>query len=225
MLATGSGTSEGGYSITSGFEAVQTPSDPINIVPFFLPHDFYKMRELLYDYKVIHEKDFRKLDYLIDDAGHRVGDVIYDYAQVEGLKNNAFVPDSVPDLDEDWKQDRDSAAEERLERYKFHAIYQQVPERIDYEYSEIQTYAPFVKYIEYKVASQLLRAETEKRNELRAAHYDARYAIGLSLVRMAGQRIKQDLTVQLRTYKGSHLRGKKPRHPRLPDHYPALRIR
>ena len=104
-----------------------------------------------------------------------------------------------------------------------HVIYHSVPERPTATTNTIEMQDPFVKYIEFRVASRLLKIMGPLKDPFKSMHLEQRYRIGVGLVKRMQAKLAAETLHQL----GSEVyrEGTKPALPRLPDHYPKMRLR
>ncbi len=116
-------------------------------------------------------------------------------------------------------EDRSSAIDVDLHEDVFYAAYVAVPDRPTTTSDEVETHEPFIKYLEYGVAAKLLRADTKKKDLLKAVHFNARYEIGAQLVGHIMRKLFINRKVGLEPSRRADI---KPSRPRLPDHYPRL---
>jgi len=117
----------------------------------------------------------------------------------------------------------DNLVGQELSSDVIHLFYVSVPERADATSDLVELQDNFVKYLEYKVASRLLKSDTEIRDEIKAKHYEIRYSIGIKLVKKVIGNLMRGKVHQLGR-EGFGI-GRKPPYPRLPDHYPKLGVR
>jgi len=210
--------SEGGDTITGGTELAYTEAQ--HGVPFILPTDFYKFEGLVFDKGWVNEQTEDWMQTYYGDAFTNTGDIVDWFAMVGAERGKAFLTHGVPYTVQASGSNEDSAIDTALIANVFYAIYASTPGRPSAASSTIETYEPFQKYVEFRVATRLLRADTRKKNDQKAKHFETRAEIGKLLV----GRIMWNLTTGAR--RGFGPRGRRPSlrpaRPRLPDHYPAL---
>lgn len=210
-------TSEGGYTITGGADVPHAPSlqQPI---PFYLPQEVYAIKSLLWDSKVVEQRSKERIDNEYSDGFYSIGDVVDYFDMHISTRNRAFYTRSIPSAYQSSGTNQASQVDETLLAEVFYAFCQLVPERPSATTDTIEVYEPFVKYIEYGVASRLYAADTEKRSELWASHYESRYLMGGKLCLNA---INKGYEMRVRRQGRMMSQGMKPGRPRFPSHYPT----
>ncbi len=116
----------------------------------------------------------------------------------------------------------DTAIDTALDENLFHLVYEASPERPSETSGTVEVQDPFVKYIEFEVASRLLLSHNQLRDKMRGVHLNQRYQMGVSLVNKIVERVTAEKLYVLGS--APTARGGRPPRPRLPDHYPRLPV-
>jgi hypothetical protein len=196
----------GGVLLTSGFETLHTTDDPVMMLPYFLPRDCIAVLHAAFDGVTLTQGEIEELERIYLDVGKTLAGDPRSFA-IKDLSSREFFTDRIPTSNSS--------------RVLLVVTEQSTSQEVS-TLQESAIYVPFEKFAEFKAASVLLAAETEKRNEIKSAHFEARFAIGVNL----GKNIRSKLNTKAMKVLGQGIgsRGRRP-WPRLPDHYPALRVR
>jgi hypothetical protein len=199
---------EGASLFTNGFEIAFCDDNLELEVPFFLPSNLLAIQQLLFDDRVLSLRSETQMMEEFSDPGTKVGGFVSAFS-IRDMTDARIVTNVVPTETD----------------FYFLAIYENIPSQETSVNDETNVYAPFAKYAEYKAASILLSAETEKRNAAKAAHYQVRFAMGVNLIGKIMKNLGALPTRVLGRVDSPTMRKAKRAYPRLPDHYPALRVR
>ena len=210
-----------GYTVTCGDDVVSV--DPQHPVPLFPAKDYYRPMALFWDYKAIEQKSFGSVDEFYDDGWHYRGTEVDFFSHVRGLRRKALVTRAIPYEKFSGVAIRSSLVGEALRADVFVLCYKSAPERVTATTDTLELNEPFQKYVEFRVASRLLKSYYQIRDVERAAHLEFRYKTGVQLVSSIIS--KQNSEGSRRLGGKSMRRGRKPPYPRLPQHYPSLRTR
>ena len=210
--------SEGGNTITSGADVphISTLQQP---VPFYMPSNIYAIKSLLWDSKVVEQRSKERIDEEYNDGYYAIGDSIDFFDTHISSRNRAFYTRSIPTVYQTSGTNQASQIDEALLSDIFYVFCQLVPDRPTTVSDTIEVYEPFVKYIEYGVASRLYSADTEKYSELWSAHYDSRFRMGSKLCLNA---VNKGYEMRVRRQGRLAMSGLKPGRPRFPSHYPRV---
>lgn len=195
---------------------------PQHILPLFAPDNLYAPIQLLWNYKVVEEKNYDWVRSYYLDAWKKSGDVVDFFAPAKEGRKKAFYLHGVPYSVQESGVDLARQEDEALLANVFYLFYHAVPDRPSAESDTIDLPNPFIKYAEFLTASWLFSDDTEKRSEIKSAHFEGRYKIGLGLASMVLSRIAQRIKMRLSGYQRG--KGKKPPRPKLPDHYPKVTL-
>jgi len=209
------------YTITSGVDLLST--DPQHPVPFFFPEDFYSPKGIIWDYKWVIQESFKDVDRYYLDGWNNRGNVVDFFCHAKGLRQKAFYLKNMPYEVQASGTDQASMVDAEILENVLYVFYVVVPERKQSVSNVIEVQENFVKYVEYKVASRLLKSDTEIRDEIKAKHYDLRFQIGVNLTKKVTGRLMSGMIH--RFGEAGYSIGTKPSYPRLPDHYPKLGVR
>lgn len=212
------------YLITCGDDASHI--EPGHEVPLVVGPDYYKPRGLLWNYRNVEQRGYHIVDEFYDDGWAHQGTEVDFFCHGEGLHRKVLLVRALPYAKPDDRYtvaQRDSMVDEELRENVFILIYVGIPNTPDDTSEEFGINEPFVKYVEYLTAARLLRTYYQIRDLERAAHFEFRYALGVKLVSNLISKLNARASRQLG---GENFRaGRKPPYPRLPDHYPRLRLR
>jgi hypothetical protein len=212
-----------GCTVTCGDDVVFVT--PQHDIPIFPGVDYYKPAALMWNYKAVQQKSYNDIDDYYKDGWHFRSMVVDFFSHTEGLRRKALVVRGIPyakpdDIDDPEAQ---SLVDNTLRDSMFTLVYYVVPTRPTAVSDEMEVQEPFIKYIEYQVAARLLKSFYQLRNAERASHLEARYKFGVALTRRVVT--KQETGRSRRLGPIGSNQGMKPHYPRLPQHYPRLRLR
>jgi hypothetical protein len=222
-LAGGYNLAGDGYTVTCGDDAISV--DPQHDLPLFPGVDYFSPSALFWNYKSLAQRSYSKIDEQYNDGWHYKGTEVDFFSHAQGTRRKALVTRGIPyakpdDIETTGAQ---SLVGNTLRENMFILAYNVVPERPTATSDSLEIQEPFVKYIEYRVASRLLKSFYQLRNEEKALHLEYRYGIGVSLVKNI--MTKQAIERSVRLGSSGRRRGSAPPAPRLPQHYPSLRLR
>lgn len=211
-------TSEGGNTVTSGAD-IPHVDDLQQPLPFYMPSDVYAVKSLLWDSKVVEQRSKERIDETYSDGYYAIGDSVDFFDTHNSSRNRAYFTRSIPSVYQTSGTNQASQIDEELLEDVFYVFCQLVPERPTAVSDTIEVYEPFVKYIEYGVASRLYAADTEKHSELWSSHYGSRYEMGGKLCLNA---INKGYEIRIRR-QGRMMNARlRPGRPRFPSHYPRV---
>jgi hypothetical protein len=211
----------GEYTITCGDDVISV--DPQHPVPLFPKKDYFRPAALFWNYKAVDEKSYNVVDDYYSDGWHFSGTEVDFFSHAPGLRRKALVTRAIPSVKFSGEAIRSSLIDEDLRADVFILCYKAVPERPTATSDSFELNEPFIKYVEYRTASRLLKSYYQLRDLERAEHLEFRYKVGVSFVN--GIINKQNVEGSRRLGGSSRSRGGKPPYPRLPQHYPPLRPR
>lgn len=211
-------TSDGGNTVTGGAD-IPHVDDLQQPLPFYMPSDVYTITSLLWDSKAVEQRSKERVDEEYNDGYYGIGDVVDYFDTHISSRSRAFYTRGIPSVYQTSGTNQASQIDEELLSDVFYVFCQLVPGRPTAVSDTIEVYEPFVKYIEYGVASRLYAADTEKRSELWASHYESRYVMGGRLCLAA---IGKGYEMRVRRQGRMTSYGLKPGRPRLPAHYPSV---
>jgi len=211
-------TSDGGNTVTGGADIphVDNLQQPL---PFYMPSDVYAVKSLLWNSKVVTQRSKERIDEEYSDGYYNVGDVVDFFDTHASARNRALYTRSIPTVYQESGTNQASQVSEELLSDVFYVFCQLVPHRPTVISDTIEVYEPFVKYIEFGVASRLYAADTEKHSELWSSHYESRYRMGGKLCLNA---VNKGYEMRVRRQGRSMGFQLKPGRPRFPSHYPRV---
>lgn len=222
-LAGGYNLPADGYTVTCGDDVMNV--DPQHDLPLFPGVDYYSPIQLFWNYKAIAQKSYAKVDEQYNDGWHYKGTEVDFFSHAQGTRRKALVTRSIPyakpdDIETTGAQ---SLVGNTLRENMFILAYNVVPERPTATSDSFMVQEPFIKYIEYRVACRLLKSYYPLRNKEKALHLEFRYGVGVAIVKTVLS--KQAIERSVRLGASERRRGSAPPAPRLPQHYPTLRVR
>jgi len=211
-------TSDGGNTVTGGADVphIDNLQQPL---PFYMPSNVYAIKSLLWDSKVVEQRSKERIDEEYSDGFCKIGEVVDFFDTHISSRNRAFYTRSIPSVYQSSGTNQATQIDEELLSDVFYVFCQIVPERPTATTDTIEVYKPFVKYIEYGVASRLYAADTEKHSELWSSHYESRYRMGGKLCLNS---VNKGYEMRVRRQGRLALSGLKPGRPRFPSHYPNV---
>lgn len=213
----------GTYTITCGDDAISV--DPQHELPVFPGIDYYQPVALFWNYDAVEQKSWGVVDKYYTDGWHFSGTEVDFFCHHQATRKKAIVTRGVPTTkpDDILTTRARSLLNAAMRASIFIIVYYAVPERPTATTDDMEVQEPFIKYIEFEVASRLLKSFNQLRNREKAAHLGFRYEVGVTFTRGVVSKKVMGKVTRL----GSYTRGKgrKPFYPRLPQHYPALRTR
>jgi hypothetical protein len=211
------------YTITCGDDAVRV--DPQHPLPLFPEGDYFKPKALFWNYKAADQKSYSEVDDFYEDGWAYRGTEVDYFSHAQGLRRKALVTRAIPYVkpSDIVATPPQSLIGNTLRANVFILCYVAVPSRPTATTESLELNEPFIKYLEYRVASRLLKSYYHIRDLERAEHFEFRYKIGVQLVKRV---VSKQATETSRRFGGVSRRyGNKPPYPRLPQHYPPMRLR
>lgn len=209
-----------GITVTSGVELLS--DDPQHPVPFFFPEDCYAHLGIFWNYKMLEQISWDEIQHIDVDGWHKRGSQVDFFATLEGRNRRGFVTRSIP-YDVGSATNEATAIDTALVANVFYVIYYQIPPRAEATSESVTVPVPWAKYLEYFCLWRYFSMRTQYADPIMAQHFKQRYDIGVRLVKRMQRKLIVEKIRQLGGYGGK--RGKKPPYPRLPDHYPKMRLR
>jgi hypothetical protein len=201
-----SGDVAGGYLATVPSDISE--AELINVVPHPFPADFHDLIYMAWDSKNIYAKSKEWImSYDRTSWMSKQSDGVLFYYLDEGAGQKQFVPYPRP-------TDIDTTSAK--------VYYRVVPQDHTATTATETCPRPFIKYIEFLVASLALKAETERKDTQRSQLYGVRYAVGVRLVKTLKAGLRSGRTYRHEALGEGYRWGPGRQRPRLPAGYPRI---